>query len=184
MDGRLEKLAWRLASSDRAAAGGDPQMTRRDLVGRGLLGALALTGAARLVFADSGFAAATACTSLQRCLEEKEAFWGNVIQKCHNNHGWTWECVQTYHEGRWRSSFYCRRYCPPPKKPKKKPPSRGAPNKGNPPPPLPPDGDDSLVAECANCAQVGGRCCYGKDPKHLCVCANPDYTCARYGCGS
>ena len=37
---------------------------------------------------------------------------------------------------------------------------------------------------CSPCAQVGGKCCYGNDPKSLCVCANPDYECKeRYGCG-
>ena len=34
--------------------------------------------------------------------------------------------------------------------------------------------------ECLNCMRVGGKCCPPIGP--LCVCANPDYLCSRYGC--
>jgi hypothetical protein len=43
------------------------------------------------------------------------------------------------------------------------------------PQPTPPVSD-----ECLNCMKVGGKCCPSNGP--LCVCANPDYPCSRYGC--
>lgn len=61
-----------------------------------------------------------------------------------------------------------------------KPPSKA------PPPTIPPlpSPDDGVAAECANCASVGGVCCAGGDPTHLCACANATVPCEAYGCGT
>jgi hypothetical protein len=55
-----------------------------------------------------------------------------------------------------------------------------------PPPTVPPipHPTEGVAAECANCAAVGGACCSGTDPTHLCACANPAIPCERYGCGA
>lgn len=50
------------------------------------------------------------------------------------------------------------------------------PQPSEPVPPPPPSAND----ECLNCMKVGGKCCPPTGP--LCVCANPDYPCSRYGC--
>ena len=182
----LERLA-------RAAASGDATTsTRRDFATRGVLGLLAVGVSSRVGAASVAFGATTPCTSLKTCLRKAEGTAVAAFWKCQGpfkdlpNSEWLIESLGcrlwTYQPAVRRAMRECLEKCPPPPKgPRPKKPPRRAPA---PPPALPPNPYGPITDECANCGSVGGKCCYGTDPLHLCACANPEYDCAiRYGCG-
>jgi hypothetical protein len=189
----LENVAR--AFADEPASDRPRTLTRREVASRGLLGLLALVGLRELGFPGSASAAQPRCTSLGPCLSSVEKAAQDAYRKCSattyqgpfdylDNFDtlgcrlWAWEPARK--EG-YRS---CIKKCPPPKAstPKRRHPR--APKRQPTPPPLPPNPYDAIADECANCRKVGGECCYGGDPKHLCACANASIPCERYGCSS
>lgn len=186
MKGSLIDRVARILASD---TGVDPQpLTRRDVVVRGTLGAVAIATAGRLGLPESASASPEGCKSLAACLDRANAAASNAYHSCLERTSYrTWdefrktECLtwEAHPVGR-RAIRDCLAKCPPPKKPKQ--PPRKPPRPGD-PPPLPPNPYDGVVSECANCASVGGVCCWGgDDPEHLCACANPHTSCGAYGC--
>jgi len=184
-----EPLVDRLARILASDTGVDPQpLTRRDVVVRGTLGALAVTTAGRLAFPQTAGASETGCKSLRVCLDRANAESNAVWQSCLTRYPATTEDFSLLGCTLWewrphaqKGHRDCLAKCPPPRKPKKQP--RKPPRPGD-PPPLPPNPYDGIANECANCSSVGGWCCWGgPDPEHLCACANPTVGCLPYGCG-
>ncbi len=198
----LDKFARRAArhlASD-SAGGLDTSLTRRAVIGRGLLGAFALSGFGRFVAPEQVRAAPQKCPggSLAAC---NRRIWENHSTRTlecsriyHDRDTWRamfnkYACYRDHHEDARKLSTQCRARCAPPKG--KKPPSTARPPSRS-VPPLPPNPYDTLVFECANCtsSQVGGVCCYGgPDPRHLCACGpkckTPDckeIPCSFFGC--
>lgn len=185
MNGRLDQLALRSADTD-------GKLSRRDVLGRGLLGVLALSGVGRVLAGEVAWGAATKCTSFKACLEQKEKLWTKIWRDCSNAraaHGCggfcDYDCWDTYTEGIQHSQQYCYSECPPPKGGKKtKPPTQ---TRNSVPPPPPNEGIENAADMCANCVSVGGKCCYGSwaqlaEKGALCACAHQDYSCRVYGC--
>jgi hypothetical protein len=164
-------------------------LTRRVLLGKGLLATLALASAGRFALPDLAFARAADCArgSRSNCLLYAAKLYRKGIRECDGLNAdpvTTLGCYRS-NSSAWKAARrICKENCPPPAKPPSKPPSGQRRKTPPPPPPLPPNPYDGLAIECANCAQVGGKCCYGSDPKHLCACANPDYPCQKYGCSA
>jgi hypothetical protein len=173
----------------------EPTLTRRELAARGLLGLLALGVSSRIGAASVAFGATTPCKSLATCLKKAESTAVDVFWQCQGTKGsqwigsggeWTIESLGcrlwAYQPAARKAQRTCLEKCPPPPKgPRPKKPPLHAPA---PPPALPPNPYGPISDECANCASVGGHCCSGRDPAHLCACAAPGYDCAeRYGCG-
>ena len=190
MIGSLDRIAQRLAGDDRVAEL-SPPISRRDLLGRGLLGALMLTGAGRLVFAEGGLAANTAkCTDLKKCLVDSLNKWDRWYAKCEAiqealgypaARGGKWDCFSTYQEGARAGNQYCLLSCPPP--PRRRRPASPRPKTARDAPALPPNPYAGAMDECANCKSVGGDCCFGSSVAgHLCACATAGVSCLFYGC--
>lgn len=184
----LDRLARAAASSDEVT------LTRRDLAAHGFLGLLALAVSSRVGAASVAFGATTPCTSLKTCLRKAESTAAEAFWKCQGTRAavflgtteWKIESLGcklwTYFPRLQKEQRECLEKCPPPPRgPRPKKPPRRAPA---PPPPLPPNPYGPISDQCANCGAVGGKCCWGTDPKALCACANPELDCAsRYGCG-
>ena len=194
MNDSLDQLARRTAN-------GDEPLTRRTVLGRGLLAAVALSAVGRLASAAPADAAASGCKSLKNCLAAKEKFWLKVLDECEENFREAltgkdparraealkqmaqYNCWDTYTEGIHHSQQYCFTECPPPKGGRKV----KAPTQTKTSAPAPPQETQQLIFdECTNCVSVGGACCFGSATSHatsLCACANPHYSCKVYGCG-
>lgn len=187
MDGPLVDRVARILASD--TNDGSERLTRRDVVVRGVLGAVAVATAGRLGLPEPASASPAGCKSLRACLDRADTAASDAYRACRirTRHRKTWDefwevdCLiwEAAPVGR-KEHRDCLAKCPPPKKPKKPPRKPSRP--GN-PPPLPPNPYDGFVSECANCNSVGGLCCSGQDPMHLCACANPTVGCRVYGCG-
>jgi hypothetical protein len=188
MKGSLIDRVARILASD---TGVDPKpLTRRDVVVRGMLGAVAVATAGRLGLPESASASPAGCKSLAACLDRADRAASDTLRACKirtlQRKTWdefwevdclVWEAAPVARKGH----RDCLAKCPPPKKPKK-PPRK--PSRPGDPPPLPPNPYDDVANECANCASVNGTCCWGgPDPEHLCACANPYVGCRVYGCG-
>jgi hypothetical protein len=174
----------------------DVPLTRRDVAVRGLLGALALgtAGAWRAPFAGAA-ALAVRCTSLPACLKAADRAAARAVDQCtrteayhgvRSDFGSDWACwVWAGRPAKEKAEEACYDRCPPPPAPRTPKKTHQTSRKSKaPPPPLPPNPHDGIAAECANCAQIGGKCCYGQEPTRLCACANASLPCERYGCGS
>ena len=186
----LDRIAQRLAGDDHVAEP-TPPLSRRDLIGRGLVGALKLMGAGRLVLPEDGLAANTAkCTDLKKCLVDSLHKWDRWYERCDAvqealghpaARGGVWDCFRTYQEGARAGNQYCLMSCPPPRR---KRPASKRPKTAKDSPALPPNPYAGAMDECANCKSVGGDCCFGPSVAgHLCACATAGVSCLFYGCG-
>lgn len=185
MKGSLFDRVARTLASD-TGADSEP-LTRRDVVVRGMLGAVAVATAGRLSLPEPASAAPAGCKSLAACLDRANTAASNANHACRERTEYrAWDEFRAVECHIWEAAPVARKghrdclaKCPPPKKPKK--PRK--PSRPGDPPPLPPNPYDGVVSECANCNSVGGLCCSGSDPLHLCACANPTISCRVYGCG-
>lgn len=192
----LDRLARAVAAHAVEGDASDVGYRRSTLLKRGLLGGLALTASGRLVVPEPAHAAVCPQGSLDACNVGARRAFQQAVSYCDNPKNAStvaqkFECYREEHETYRDLKRFCTRRCPAPKTPHKPPKtpkkpslsSKHPPKTAPTPPALPPNPYDGLVSECANCALAGGKCCYGgKDPQHLCVCANPSIPCEYYGC--
>jgi hypothetical protein len=182
----LDKLA-RIAAAqvEPGSRAGYKPLTRADVVKRGFVGTLAMGSLGHLAFPARSSGAGCPGGSLHGCLDRAENLYRDALVDCDDeaDPGRKLVCYRNVHgSDRKHLRNVCRKYCA---ASKPKPPGgpRPSPKKPAHPPPLPPNPYDDLARQCANCASVGGLCCYGgKDPRSLCACANASVGCKRYGC--
>lgn len=184
----LDHLARRVAAPP-AVRDADERLSRSTLVGRGLalLASVALGGIA----VERANAISLVCPygSLPICLGQQSSAFRRNVDECNKLDASPVDKLNCYRSALKAWDYgrdVCKDKCPKPKPPpaKKPPPKPTKPKSPSPtPPPLPPNPYDRVAAMCANCKQVGGKCCYGgADPTRLCGCGNPGLPCSKYGC--
>ena len=187
----LDRLAR--AVGEPAAREDTSRMTRRDLATRGGLALFSLGAIGHLGFPQLAAAAGSTCTrvALAACLAAANQAGSDAYTACLRTKTCKrfsdpfcdldcliWDGQRAVREAQRK----CFAKCPPPKPPRRKPPSRSG--KAKAPPQLPPNPYDNIGAACADCAAVGGVCCFGGQDlvPGLCACATAGVECRVYGC--
>jgi hypothetical protein len=166
---------------------GDAALTRRTVVARGLVGALVFCGLGRLALPGRAVGMTSSCPrgSRSNCFHFAAIQYRRIIRECDSAGADPVSTLGCYRStnGAWKvARRNCVEECPKAKKPpsKAKRPSKRKPPPA--PPPLPPNPYDD-AGLCANCAKVGGVCCWGGQlPGGFCACATPGIDCKQYGC--
>lgn len=182
----LDRLARTVALNAPSEAPG--RLTRRDLVRRGGAGALSLGALIQLGIPGLAAAARKPCPTLKKCLNKSNEAGSRAYRACRASKPeriWDeflyldcllWDGPNAARDVQRQCFTNCSN---PPKQQHKTPPP--------PPPALPPNPYAESSSLCANCASVGGVCCFGGwggllTPGGLCACATPGVECRHYGC--